>query len=206
ITDQRTPSIIGLNGFAAAGSLRLDERTTFAAGYQHVSIDDISETSTSPLPDTGQPTFSIGEDQLAIAVEHAIGTGVSAGDAFRYQRSNETGVNESSTMLGAGMLASLRTFGRPVVGASVFTQNGDVRYVAGLQAGITMAADVEVRGGYGVRGGENLVALEHRIGITGIWRRTFSLTGGVASADAGAERSWEPVVGASVRLSRYELG
>ena len=206
VADQRTPSMIGISGFAAAGSWRLDERTVVAAGYQHVSIDDIGETSTSPLPDTGEPTFSISEDQVAVAASHALGTGVTAGAAVRYDRSDESGLNESSTMLGAGFLVSPLVALHPVVGASVFTQSGDVRYTAGLSlTSPRIGDDFQLRGGYGVRGGKNALTVEHRIGITGIWRELITVTGGVATAQA-AERSWEPVLGASLRVSRYELG
>lgn len=206
IADQRSPASIGVGGFAAAVSWRLDPRTTVAAGYQHVSIDDIGETSTSPLPDTGEPTFSIGEDQFAIGVAHALGSTLSAGGGVRMDRSNELGFNESTTSLIAGFLFAPTLPLRPVVGASVLTQSGGVRYSGGIEAGSSLMKDLELRAGYGVRGGENTVAMEHRIGATLKWRQMLGVTGGFATADAGAERTWDAVVGASLRVSRYELG
>jgi hypothetical protein len=204
LTDQRSPAALGVGGFAAAAAWRLDVRTTVAAGYQHVSIDDIGETSTSPLPDTGEPTFSITEDRVALGVSHALGAAVTAGAGVQYNRSNETGLNESATSLGGGFLVSPSLPLRPVIGISAASQTGGVRYAGGVElAGGTR--EIEIRAGYGVRGGGNLISVEHRIGITLDWRRLVAVTGGVATASAGSERSYDPVIGASLRVNRYEL-
>jgi hypothetical protein len=208
VADQRTPDAIGVTGFAAAGSWRLDARTVVGAGYQHVGIDDIGETSTSPLPDTDNPTFSISEDQLAFGASHALGVAVSAGAGVRYYRSNETGINESSTSLVAGFLINPTHMSwRPVLGANLQTETGGVRYSAGAEVGLPhLATDLDLHAGYGIRGGEDMVAVEHRAALTATWRDAFIVTAGVASAAPSNERSWEPVLGASVRVSRYELG
>jgi hypothetical protein len=95
---------------------------------------------------------------------------------------------------------------RPVLGASVLTQSGGVRFSGGLELASVLSNDFELRAGYGVRGGRNAIATEHRIGVTVDWRRLLELTGGVATADAGAERSYEPVLGAALRVARYEIG
>ena len=205
LQDQRTPDMIGIAGFAAAGSWRLDPRTTVAGGYQHVSIGDIGETSTSPLPDTDQPTFAISEDQLAAGMSHALGASVHAGAGVRYERSNETGINESTTTLDAGFLWQPHQSLQPTLGATVATQDGGVRYTAGLEAG-TDIANLNLRAGYGIHGGRGLRAVEHRVGITGVWRQTLVVTAGASTSKVGADRSWEPVMGASLRVSRYELG
>lgn len=205
IADQRTPTLLGLSGFAGAGSWRLDARTVLAAGYQHISVDDIASTSTSPIPDTFEPTFAITEDQVSFAASHVIGSGFTAGAAARYDRAAGVDIAESSTMLGAGFVASLAVAARPVVGASVFTENGDVRYLVGAQATLTLPRNLELRGGYGVRGGKRVISPEHSFGITAIWRELVTVTGGLATSD-GAQRSWDPVLGASLRVSRYELG
>lgn len=206
IADQRSPASIGVGGFAAAVSWRLDPRTTVAAGYQHVSIDDIGETSTSPLPDTDEPTFSIGEDQFAIGVAHALGSALTAGGGVRHDRSNELGFSESTTSLIAGFLFTPALPLRPVLGASVLTQSGGVRYNGGIEAGSLVTRDLELRAGYGIRGGKDALAVEHRVGATLKWRQMVGVTGGFATAQAGAERTYDAVFGASLRVSRYELG
>ena len=203
VADQRTPEVIGIGGFAAVGGWRLDARTTLAAGYQHVSIDDISETSTSPLPDPLAPTFSISEDQFAIGASHALGSAVTAGAVVRYDRSDETGVVESTTSLGGGFLFAPAVSLRPALGVSILTHDGGVRYMGGAEAG-GGSSTFQVRVGYGLRGGEKLTT-EHRLGATAEWRGILAVTGGVVTADSG-ERSWEPVLGAGLRISNYELG
>lgn len=205
VADQRTPDIIGIGGFAGAGAWRLDARTTLAAGFQHIAIDDIGETSTSPLADPGAPAFSITEDQLAVGVSHALGPAVTAGAGVRYDRSDETGLAESTTALGAGFMVAPDLAGRPAAGFNILTHNGGVRYSAAAVIGKTVIQYLGVRFGYGVRGGDEM-ATEHRVGGTIDWRGVLAVTGGVATSRAGSERSWEPVVGASLRVSRYELG
>ena len=216
IADQRTPNASSISGFAAAGSWRLDNRTTLGAAYQHVGIDDIGETSTTPLPDAEQPTTSIGEDQFTLGLSHALGEAVTAGAGFKYDRTNAgsflpadqaqaSDFKENTTTLEAGFLARAPHLFHPTVGGTVSTQGGGVNYAGGLEAGTTVHS-VDVTLGYGLRGGEDFRVIEHRIGITGSWRQIIAATAGLVTAKAGSERSWEPVAGASLRVSRYEIG
>lgn len=206
IADQRAPAEIGIGGFTAAATWRLDARTNIAAGYQHVSIDDIGETTSSPLPDNGAGTFSIAEDQIALGVSHILGASVIAGAGVRYDRSNELGFDESTTSLNAGFLVTPALPLRPTVGLSIQTQRDGVRYTGGLEITSQLHPTVEVRAGYGLRGGNNMIAREHKLGATVDWKELVAVTAGVATASVGAERTYEPVLGASLRVSRYELG
>ena len=205
VVDQRTPDVIGVSGFAAGAVWRLDTRTTVAAGYQHVGIDDIGETSTSPLPDAGEATFSVAEDQLTAGMSHALGSALNVGAGVRYDRSNESGFYQNATTLNAGLLLQPTHALRPVLGASIATQDGGARYAVGVAAGHAIQG-LELRAGYGLRGGGHAPEIEHRIGITGSWRELVAVSGGIASASAGSERTWEPILGASLHVSRYELG
>lgn len=206
VADQRSPDAIGIGGFAAAAAWRLDARTTIAAGYQHVAIDDIGETSTSPLPGQGEPTFSVFEDQIAVGVSHALGGAVTAGGGVRLDRSNEDVITQSTTSLNAGFAFAPALPLRPVLGVSVLTRGGGVRYGAGVELAADPVSDLEVRGGYGVRGGDEVIAVEHRLGATVTWRSLFSATAGFVTTTADDERTYEPVFGAALRISRYELG
>jgi hypothetical protein len=211
VADQRTPDVIGVGGLAAAAAWRLDGRTTIAGGYQHFGIDDIGETSDSPLPDAGvAPTFSIAEDQLHFGASHALSDVLRAGAGFRYDRSNESGINESTTSLIAGFLfapvfAPLARL-QPNAGATLIAGGDGVRWSGGVDFALPALAEVTARLGYGVRGGEGLPGPEHRIGLTAAWGQLFTASGGAMSANAGEGRTWETTVGASVRVSRYELG
>lgn len=208
IADQRTPDAIGITGFAGAGAWRIDSHTTVAVAYQHVAIDDITETSTSPAPDGQDATFSIAEDQIAAAAARLIGGGLHFGALARFNRSNETGSNQNTTSLGVGFHYSPTVPLVPVLGAAVVTQAGQsVRYMAGVEVTVPrFRDDLSVRAGYGFRGGRDDLAFEHRFGMTTSWRRMLAVSGGVSTAALAGERSWEPVLGASLRVSRYELG
>ncbi len=211
LADQRTPDIIGVGGLAAAGAWRLDARTTIAAGYQHFGIDDIGETSDSPLPDpSGAPTFSIAEDQLHFGAAHALSGVLSAGAGFRYDRSNESGFNESTTSLIAGFVyspkhAALSRF-EPAAAASLIAGGDGVRWSGGLDFAFPAVADLTTRAGYGVRGGEGMPGPEHRLGLTATWRQMLTASLGAMSGSAGEGREWEATLGASLRVNRYELG
>ena len=211
ITDQRTPEAIGVGGFSAALAWKLDARTTIAAGYQRVSIDDIGETSESPLPDPGIPaTFSIGEDQVSVGAAHIVGTVLTVGAGVRYDRSDETGVAESTTSLTAGLLvvptfAAVQRFA-PTAGASIVAHRDGVRWSGGLDFALPLVSDFETRIGYGARGGEGLVDFEHRIGVTAIWRSLASATIGAMNGGSGGDTAWELTFGGALRFRRYELG
>ena len=211
ISDQRTPDLIGIGGFAAAFAWRLDELTTIAAGYQRVSIDDIGETTESPLPDPGIPaTFSIGEDQLSAGAAHRISNAVMVGAGFRYDRSDEAGIDQSTTSLTGGFhvaptFAGLARFA-PAAAASAIVHRDGLHWAGGVDFAIPLVRDLETRVGYGLRDGEKLAGPEHRIGLTARWREMVSVTAGAMNGTGGGERMWEPTFGASLRISRYELG
>ena len=211
ITDQRTPDAIGVGGFGAALAWRLDARTTIAAGYQRVSIDDIGETSESPLPDPGIPaTFSIGEDQLTLGASHSVSDVISAGAGFRYDRSDETGASLSTTSLTGGLLlrptfAVLQRYS-PTAGASIIAHRDGIRWSGGVDFALPLVQDFETRLGYGARGGEGTPEIEHRVGLTGSWRSIATATVGAMSGGSGSDRAWELTFGGALRFSRYELG
>jgi hypothetical protein len=211
VTDQRTPEVIGIGGFGVALAWRLDVRTTIAAGYQRVSIDDIGETSESPLPDPGiSPTFSIGEDQLTFGVSHKVNDALSVGAGGRYDRSDEAGFDQSTTSLTAGILilpaiSFINAF-TPAAGGSIIAHRDGIRWSGGVDFALPRLSNVTTRLGYGVRGGEGMPGPEHRMGVTALWREMVSLTAGLMNGSGGGERVWEPTLGASLRVSRYELG
>ena len=211
IADQRTPDVIGVGGFAAAGAWRLDARTTIAAGYQHYGIDDIGETSESPLPDEGvSPTFSIAEDQLHFGAAHILSPALQAGAGFRYDRSNESGIQENTTSLVAGFvftppIAALARFA-PSAGATLLARAGGVRWSGGVDFALPRLPDLAARVGYGVRGGDGMPGLEHRAGVTATWKQMLTASAGAMSASGGEGRTWEATFGASLRVNRYELG
>jgi hypothetical protein len=211
IADQRTPDQIGVGGFAIAGAWRLDGRTTVAAGYQHVGIDDIGETSESPLPDPGIPaTFSIGEDQVHVGAAHALSAGLMIGGGVRLDRSDETGADSTSTSLTGGVLVrpTLPAIAAlsPTVGGAIVVQQDGIRWSGGVDFALPTVSAVTSRLGYGVRGGDGFPDVEHRVGLAATWREMITASIGAMNGNAGGDRKWEATLGASLRVSRYELG
>jgi hypothetical protein len=212
VADQRTPDEIGVRGFAVAGAWRLDARTTVGAAYQHLGIDDIGETSESPLPDPGvPPTFSIGEDQIHVGAAHVLSKDLTVGAGVRLDKSNESwssGADSTSTSLTAGLLIRPAFLARidPSVGGSMIFRQGGLRWTGGVDFALPLSGALQTRFGYGVRGGDGLVDLEHRLGLGLSWRRLVAASLGATAGSSGAGRKWEPTIGATLRLSRYELG
>ena len=81
-----------------------------------------------------------------------------------------------------------------------------MRWSGGVEFALPPWDDIAGRIGYGVRGGDALPGAEHRVALGATWRSLVSITAGVMSGSGGEGRSWEPTLGASLHVNRYELG
>jgi hypothetical protein len=95
---------------------------------------------------------------------------------------------------------------QPAVGGSILARDGGVRWSGGVDFALPAITDIGSRVGYGIRGGDGMPGLEHRVGLTATWRQMLTASIGAMSAAAGEGRSWEATLGASLRVNRYELG
>jgi hypothetical protein len=89
---------------------------------------------------------------------------------------------------------------------SIVAREGGVRWSGGVDFALPAFSDIASRLGYGVRGGDGMPGLEHRVGLSATWRQMLTASAGAMSAAAGEGRSWEATFGASLRVNRYELG
>jgi hypothetical protein len=214
VLDLRAPSMTGVEGIAGAAAYTLDERTVLAVGYEHMRVDGIERTTDSP--DGGSP-IDFGENRFAVAASHRLGSALRVGAMVRYTRLPEVsytsasgaplGGAESVLGLGAGVryrpLATL-----PLdLAAMAATEGSETYWMAGAEfAPRRTWSHWQLRGEYGVAGGELAPGTTHRAALTAAWREQVELTlGGVMEPDGGG-RSLEPALGTTLRLSRYRLG
>jgi hypothetical protein len=133
-----------------------------------------------------------------------------AGAGVQWARSNESGIHESTTSLTAGLLftPAFRVFSAitPSAAVAVLTRTDGVRWSGGVDFALPEARELSGHIGYGVRGGEDLPGPEHRVGLTATWRGLVSASVGVMNGTGGEGRVWEPTLGASLHVNRYELG
>lgn len=216
------PEATGVDVLALSGAWRLDERTTFAAGFQHLAVGRIDYTTTSP---DGAARVEVAQDLFGAAAARRLGPGLVVGAAAQYLRSSEwlvcnaAAVDDPSSdsyglscddgqlAIGAGarLLAPLPV---PVTLAGfAYSVRGSVTW--GLAAEV--APDLPMGGWHGkvnlgASGGQAVRGTIYRGGLAMSWRDAIELGGSLVAEPDAAERQWEPVVSALVRLHRYELG
>ena len=198
------PDATGVDGLAFSGGWRLDDRTTLAAGYQHLGIAGIDYTETSP---EGGTRLDVAQDLFAASAARRLTSRLVVGAGAQYLHSSEALGEEDQLGIGAGarLLAPLPV---PVTLAGyTYSVRERMTWGVGVEVapelaagGWRGAANVGVSGGHGVRG------TSYRAGVLLSWHELLELGGSLVGEPDAAERQWDPVVSGVVRLSRYELG
>jgi hypothetical protein len=203
LLDLRAPGITGIDGLALAGAYRLDDRTFVAAGYEHVGVSGIEQTTDSPA---GTP-LDLGENRFVAAAAHTLGTATHVGAMVRYTRLPEISAQRSVIALGAGVRS--RPFAAvPLdVAAMAATEGSEAYWMAGVEfASSTPWENWSARAEYGAAGGQLAPGVTHRAAGTAEWDGRADITVGAVLEPDGGSRSLQPVLGAALRLNRYRLG
>ena len=198
------PEATGVDVLALSGGWRLDDRTTLAAGYQHLGIDGIDYTETSP--EEGIP-LDVGQDLFAAGAARRLSERLVVGAAAQYLHSTEALAEDGQLAIGAGarVLAPLPV---PVTLAGfAYSLRNRVSWALGAELapelpGASWRGTVQV----GVANGQAMRGTSVRVGANVSWRDLVELGGSLVGEPDANERQWEPVVAGVVRLSRYELG
>lgn len=201
---------VGIRGFALAGSVQLDPRTVLTAGYNHLGIPDIPYTVDSPLADTLRPSIDVGGDFFTLGAAREVASSWWVGGIVRYWRESVSSFHQDDGFgAGLGFAYHATVPFRPSLGAAVFTGRAEPRWLVGTEvSGPTMAGPRAWRLslGYGVAGGEAPRTVAHRISASSRWGDVLALSAGVDLEPDPGFVVVEPVLAASLRLGRYQLG
>ncbi len=206
LLDVRGPSATGLDGVGLAGVMRLDASTSLGFGFQHVGVADIEQTTTSPLPEDGAVPLDIAENAFSIAIDRSLSKGLSVGAGAHYTRTAAVLDGDNVTSFGAGFLYQATTSFHPALAAGLLFEQAANGWFAAAGAERAVAPDWSVGAEYGASGSERFQGVAHRIAAVGAWREWLRFTAGVAGEPGVGERTWKLATGATVQLSRYQLG
>lgn len=203
---------VGIRGVALAGIVPLGTRTVLTAGYNHLGIADIPFTVNSPAPDTlgPSPRFDVGSHLFTFGVAGEVASSWWIGATLRYWRES-AGTFHRDAGLGAGIGFAYHatTPFRPSLGAAVFTGRAEPRWLVGTEVAapaMAGARDLRLSLGYGVAGGAAPRTVAHRVSVNSRWADVLTLSAGVDLEPDPGFSAVEPVLAASVRLGRYQLG
>jgi hypothetical protein len=205
IMDVEGPASTALDGIGLAGIYRLDERTAVAAGFQHVGVRDIEQTTTSPLPDDGAIPLDISENAFHFAAIRILRSGMGVGASVQYTRTADVLGGDDVVALGAGFRYALSAPLAPIVAASIRFDDSNTDWFlgAGVEHEVGSTGDWTAGGEYGLAGSGRYSGLAHRIAAMASWQHRVRVSAGIAGEPGVEGRTWDPVMGASVQLSRY---
>jgi len=200
----------GIRGMALAGSVRLGERTVVLGGYNHLGIADIPFTEDSPVPSALRPAIDVGSDLVTVGLAREVRSAWWVGATLRYWRESAGAFHrDDGAGAGIGFAYHAPVPFRPSLGAAVFTGQAEPRWLVGTEVTTPALAgtrDLRFSLGYGVAGGAGPRTVAHRISGHSRWADVLTLSAGLdLEADPGFS-AVQPVLAASVRLGRYQLG
>ncbi len=208
VMDVRGPTETGLGAFALAGTWRLDERTTIALGYQHVGIDDIEETTTSPLPPAGGASLiEIGENVLAVAATRRAGTRVAIGAGVQYARAADALGGQDVVEIGAGALVEPSLPLAPRIGGAVRLDDEGATWTAGIELApaALRAGGWLFRAAGGAGGSPRFHGVSLRWAGVAHWADHVVVSAGMGGEPGADGRTWDPLASVSLRLTRYTV-
>jgi hypothetical protein len=208
LLDVRGPSATGLDGLALAGAVRVDSATTLAIGFRHSGIEEIGQTTDSPLGDGTSGTIDISEDLFVVAAARSLSPVLRVGAIVSYARSAEVLEADDVLEIGAGMSARLPALPGSSVGASVRGSEDGVRWLAGLSLAPDFArwSDWSIVGDYGAAGAPEYHGIAHRVTAGIRWSDRVGGAAGLAGEPGADGTTWTAVAGADLRLNRYVVG
>jgi hypothetical protein len=207
VVDVRGATATGLEGFALAAAGRPQARTVVAAGYQHVGVDGIERTSTSPLQDPEETEIDVGEHVFAAALARTLSVPLAVGAVVRYVRTADIAGGDGVVEFGAGVTYRPALPLAPVLGAAARVEEDGTNWTAGIElAPPIAAADWRVRASWGVGGSPQVEGVTHRFAALVDWRALVSVSAGVAAEPDGPGRSWQPLAAATLHVNRFAIG
>ncbi|MCI0435324.1 MAG: hypothetical protein L0271_17035 [Gemmatimonadetes bacterium] len=207
IVDLRGPSITGLGAFGLAATWNLDERTALAAGYQHIGIDGIEETTTSPLPPSGGASLiDISENIFAIAASRRAGARATIGAGVQYVRGAGITGGENVVGIGAGAEVRPELPLEPQLGAAVNVDDEGTTWTGAVEISpIRPRGDWSLHAAWGAGGSPRFHGVSHRAAARADWSDRIAVAAGVSGEPGADGRTWDPLASISLRITRYTV-
>lgn len=203
--DVRAPESTGLGGLALAGTARLDDLTTVGLGYQHAAVAGIRRTTTSPLSDEGE--IDVSEDVFNLILARQLAESADVGVLIRYGHIAEIAGGQASVDVGAGVHVRPSQPWIAEAGAAIAVADDGANWLTGVALEPPLELpDWRLLARYGLEGSYRVHGLTHRIAASATWTERATVEVGWV-AEPGAEgHTLTPVLGASFRLERYQVG
>jgi len=205
LLDMSGPDEIGIDGFGLATAARVIDGLDVGLAYQRTSIGDMTRTDGPPLP-LPEPEFEVAEDVLSAAVARRIVPGLDGGASLRWIRPNEQAGGDSEWE-GALGLAGRHTIGPVRARAALALTIADfARWAAAVEAGPRpglLPVDASVALGLAER---RLDTVAWQPVARVVFRHALEVIAGAAGEPGANGRTWEPVLGVTLRLERWTVG
>jgi hypothetical protein len=204
VLNVRTPSELGLSGIVGAGAIQT-ERLIIGVAWEHVSVDEITQTDDSPIDPVG--TLSIGEDRFTLAAAHQFRPAFSVGATARYTRDDIDGT-DATLALGAGVLFAFATPLETRIGALVLNEGDEAGWSAGAEARLPpwFGAAYRLNVSYGAGEDAHAFGIAHRVAGRLDWEQQAAVSFGMTREPSSDDAEWQPLLAASLRLNRYTVG
>ncbi|HSL69295.1 MAG TPA: hypothetical protein VK864_03595 [Longimicrobiales bacterium] len=204
VLNVRTPSELGLSGIVGAAAIQT-ERLTVGVAWEHVSVDDITQTDDSPVDPIGN--LSIGEDRFTLAAAHEFRPAFSVGATARYARDDIEGT-DATLALGAGVLFALSGPLEARLGAMVLNERDEAGWNAGAEIRLPpwFGEPYRLNLSYGAGEDAHAFGIAHRVAGRLDWEQRAAVSFGMTREPGSDDAEWQPLLAASLRLNRYTVG
>ena len=203
LVDGRTPDAIGVRSLSAAAVAR-HARWTLGASIQHIGVEDLQRTGSSPID--GAEDLDISEDLFTISAAYTRNS-MQLGAGARWDRLGLGNGAESSAVGTAGLVYNPTL---PLM--TRFALSGEVgkerrAMFGGLEIHSPVVLnDWRARAQYGVAFSDAEYSTEHTLAARVEFKGLVSVSAAAVRSDQANGNAWSPHMAASLRFQRYTLG
>ncbi|MBI4546176.1 MAG: hypothetical protein HY703_13340 [Gemmatimonadetes bacterium] len=208
VADIEGPDATGLGGVALAVAWQPRTPWALALGYQHLQIEGIVRTTTTPMADSLDPAIDFAQELITLSAASTLPDGLAAGISFRYTWTNHGPGRQARALLGAGLIYRASLPFDPEIGGALLLGHGGAEWRLGASAALRPAPDLpwNLQLSYGIAGQRWPTRPEHRFALATAWGQRLEVAAGLDAQPGPGFTAWQPVLSGSLRLGRYLLG
>jgi hypothetical protein len=204
VLDADVPTGLRVLGVAAAAAL--PRGITVSAVYQHMRVDDMERTTTTPNPEANG-MLDVSEHLFALAGAYALRPELTLGGVVRVARMGESIGGGTDAGAGGGAVYAPALPLSPRFGAALFGSRDGAEWTLGAEVARPWSADAGsvLTFGLGANAGPG-PGIAQRAVAGVVWRDFATLHAAIVGEPESNGRSWLPAFDASLRVHRYSLG